>query len=191
MSIEKIIQKINAETAAEINKILTEARTIAAELKKKGEMEAASQLEQVRDQGNKRITIMRNIHLSEARRVTRRSILGAKEELIQESFTRAKEQLKSLTGEQYRGIMNQLIKDSLALVGNKGIARVTREEDKAIVSANPGITVMPELAPGIGGFILVSPDGKIFVDNTFDAILERKKEDIRTEVANILYPEEG
>ena len=190
MSIENIIQKINAETAAEINNILTEARTIAAELKKKGDMETASQLEQVRDQGNKRITIMRNIHLSEARRVTRSSILGAKEELIQESFTRAKEQLKSLTGEQYKSIMSQLIKDSMALVGDKSAATVTREEDKAIVSANPGITVKPELAPGIGGLILASQDGKIVVDNTFEAILERKKEDIRTEVANILYPEE-
>jgi V/A-type H+-transporting ATPase subunit E len=191
MSIEKIIQKINAETAAEINKILTEARAIAADLKKKGDMETASQLEHVRDQGNKRLTIMRNIHLSEARRVTRRSILGAKEELIQESFKRAKEQLQSLTGEQYKNIMNQLIKDSMALVGDKGVATVTREEDKAIVSANPGITVKPELTTGIGGLMIASPDGKIVVDNTFDAILERKKEDIRTEVANILYPEEG
>jgi V/A-type H+-transporting ATPase subunit E len=146
-------------------------------------------LDQVKNEGDKRVTIMRNIHLSEARRVARRITLGAKEELIDECFSKAKEQLRSLTGEEYKNVLVQLIKDSLPLIGESGTVKLTREEDKSILSSFPNLTQKPGLVQGLGGIILESSDGKIVVDNTFDAILERKKEDIRTEVAKILFPE--
>ncbi len=190
MSIEKIIQKIETETASDIDKIVKEAQKAANEIKTKYKKELATELNHIRDQGKKRITIMRNIHLSEARRASRRGILSAKEELIEECFTRAKERLRTLSGDEYRRVMTKLIDQSLNLVGNHGVALVTREEDKAILSSYQNITVKPELIPGLGGVILESVDGKIVVDNTFDAILNRQKEDIRTEVAKILYPDE-
>lgn len=189
MTIDKIIQKIEAETAAEVKEILTNAQKTANEIKKGASKELAVKLKNIKVQGEKRVTIMRNIHLSEARRMTRRSILGAKEELIQKSFDEAKNKLRSLTGEQYRQVLLRLVKESLPLVGTKAVATVTREEDKAVVSSVPNITVKPKLAQGLGGLIIESADGKIVVDNTFDAILERQIEEIRTEVANLLYPD--
>jgi V/A-type H+-transporting ATPase subunit E len=189
MTIDKIIQKIEAETEAEAKEILTNAQNTAKEIKKEASKELAEKLDHIKDQGEKRVTIMRNIHLSEARRMTRRSILGAKEELIQKSFEEAKNKLRSLTGEQYRQVLMKLVKESLPLVGAKAVAKVTREEDKAILRTVPNITVKPELASGLGGLIIESADGKIVVDNTFDAILERQIEEIRTEVANLLFPD--
>lgn len=191
MTIEKIIEKINAETTADVNKILKDAHRNAKEIKKNFGKELSLQINQIYEQGQKRITIMRNIHLSEARRATRRRILKAKEELIEECFKQAREHLRSLTGEDYQRVMTRLITESLKLVGNSGVATLTREEDKAILSSYQKITVKPKLAPSLGGLIMESTDGKIVVDNTFEAILDRKKEDIRTEVASILFPEEN
>ena len=190
MTIEKIIQKIEAETNAEVKDIIDEARRTASGLKKDADKELAQKLKQLKDQGEKRITIMRNIHLSEARRKTRRSVLSAKEELIEKCFNEAKERLRNLSGDKYRSIMTNLVKESLALVGDSAVATLTRAEDKSILSVYPKINVKSELHKGLGGLIMESADGKIVVDNTFDAILERQMEEIRTEVANILYPEE-
>jgi vacuolar-type H+-ATPase subunit E/Vma4 len=189
MTIDKIIEKINAETAAEVDKILKDAKLTATKLRKEANSELTVKLNQIREQGKKRTTIMRNIHLSEARRMTRRSILGAKEEMISECFERASEQLRNLSGEEYRRVLQRLINQSLKLVGNNAVATLTREQDKAILSVFPSIKIKSELAKGIGGIILESADGNFVVDNTFDAILERQMEEIRTEVANILYPE--
>jgi V/A-type H+-transporting ATPase subunit E len=190
MTIENIIKKIESETVAEINNILNDAKAKASELQKEANAMLAEELNQIQNEGKKRITIMRNIHLSEARRMARRTILSAKEELITQCFNQAKDRLSALSGEEYRNVMVQLINNSLPLIGNKGKVRLTREEDKAILSSYPNLSISSGLASGFGGLILESDDGSVVVDNTFNAILERKKEDVRTEVASILFPEE-
>lgn len=190
MTIENILKKIETETKTEVNKILKEIQNETNIIKTEAKKELDAKLNQVKEQGKKRIEIMRNIHLSEARRAARRITLSAKEELIEECFTQAKERLKGLTGEEYRNVMAGLVKESLTLVGDRGVATLTRENDKAILSSFSNITLKSKLAQGLGGLIMESTDGKIVVDNTFDAILERQKDDIRTEVAKILYPEE-
>ncbi len=187
MTIENIIKKIEMETAKEVNKILHEAGVKVQELQAEANKELTDELNKIRDEGNKRITIMRNIHLSEARRVSRREILSAKENLIDECFRQAKDRLKSLSGEEYNNVLRGLINESLPLIGEKGKVTLTRAEDKALLSSFPNLTVNPNLASGLGGILLESYDGKIVVNNTFDAILERRKEDIRTEIANILF----
>jgi V/A-type H+-transporting ATPase subunit E len=189
MTIENIIKKIEEETLAEVNKILKEANTSAKSLQTEANKTLSEKLNQIKNEGDKKITIMRNIHLSEARRIARRNILRAKEDLIDECFHQASDKLKDLTGEEYRNVMVQLINDSMPLINNKGFATLTREEDRIILSQFPNLKVKGQIIPGLGGLLLESEDGKIVVDNTFDAILERRKEDIRTEVANILFPE--
>ena len=187
MTIKNIIQKIEAETKTEVDNILQDARDEANSLR--AGSEKAVRLGRLREQGKKRITIMRNIHLSEARRTKRRTILGAKEELINDCFEQAKGQLKELKGTDYQKVIKRLLDESKALIGANGIVTITREEDRAFITTIPNIKVKSDLASGLGGFIIESSDGKIVVDNTFDAILDRQKEDVRTSVANILYPE--
>ncbi|WP_455392963.1 V-type ATP synthase subunit E [[Eubacterium] cellulosolvens] len=190
MTIEKIIQKIESETKTEVDKILAEAQQTVKALKAESTKELSENLNQIKAQGDKRVKIMRNIHLSEARRITRKNIQSAKEELIQLCFDQAKDRLRNLKGEEYKKVLARLVRQSMELVGQAAVATVTREEDKVNLRAFPHITVKPELAPGLGGLIMASADGKVVVDNTFDAILDRQLEEIRTEVAKILFPEE-
>ena len=44
-----------------------------------------------------------------------------------------------------------------------------------------------EKRDAMGGVTLVSKDGKIRIDNTFDGILERLRDDIRIGTARILF----
>lgn len=189
MTIENIIRKIQSETSAEVTKIINDAQQQAKELVAEANKSFTEKQAQIESQGKKRVTIIRNIHLSEARRTARRTELSAKEEIINQCFQQASEKLRALTGVEYKKVMDRLISESMELIGDKGVVTLTREEDKTILSSYPNLKIKDSIVPGLGGLIIESADGKIIVDNTFNAIVERKKEDIRTEVANILYPE--
>ena len=190
MTIENIIKKIEAETNAEIKNIMKDANQEVKKLKVEAKKQLTEAVGLTRKQGEKRIAINRNIHLSEARRLANKIFLDAKEDIIRDCFDQAKERLGKLSGGKYQKVLENLLKESLPLVGGKGVASLTREDDKTFVRSFPNVEIKPSLVPGFGGFILESTDGKIVVDNTFNAILERNYEDIRTEVANILYSEE-
>ena len=189
MTIENIIKKIQSETSAEVSKIINDAQQKAKELVAEANKSFTEKQAQLEAQGNKKITIVHNIHLSEARRTARRTEASAKEEIINKCFLEASEKLRALTGAEYKKVMDRLISESMELIGDKGVVTLTREEDKGILSSYPNLKIKDSIMPGLGGIIIESANGKIVVDNTFNAILERKKEDIRTEVANILYPE--
>jgi len=45
-----------------------------------------------------------------------------------------------------------------------------------------------ETIHAIGGIILHSADGRITVDNTFEGLLNRKKDEIRIHVGKLLFP---
>jgi len=62
---------------------------------------------------------------------------------------------------------------------------VSKDEDKEIAK-NLGLKVTGNVDAS-GGIILTSGDGQITLDNTFDGILERKKNRIRIKVGKLLF----
>jgi vacuolar-type H+-ATPase subunit E/Vma4 len=62
---------------------------------------------------------------------------------------------------------------------------VSKDEDKEIAK-NLGLKVTGNVDAS-GGIILKSGDGQITLDNTFDGILERKKDRIRIKVGKLLF----
>ena len=189
MTIEAIIDRINKETSENINKILQASSQESHKVMKHAEKDLKHELGIERKKSSKNIEITRNIHLSNARRIARRTVLGKKEELINQCFDQAKAQLKELSGEEYSKTIRRLIKDGMNLIGNEALAIPSKDEDLTIIKEFSNLTLSDERTGAIGGIILKSKDGKIIVNNTFDAILERYKEDIRTEVANALFSE--
>ena len=65
------------------------------------------------------------------------------------------------------------------------MAIVSKDEDKEIAK-NLGLKVTGNVDAS-GGIILTSGDGQITLDNTFDGILERKKDRIRIKVGKLLF----
>jgi vacuolar-type H+-ATPase subunit E/Vma4 len=189
MTIEAIIDKINKETSENINKILKASKQESQKVHAKAKSDLDRELLQEQKKSEKNIEITRNIHLSNARRIARRSVLGKKEELINECFSQAKAQLKELSGDEYRTTIRKLITEGVKLIGTEAVAIPSKDEDLAIIKEFSNLTLSNERTGAIGGVILRSKDGKTVVNNTFDAILERYKDDIRTEVANALFSE--
>ncbi len=189
MTLEAIINKINKETSENVNKILKASKKESEKINRQARKELQLELEQERKKAEKSREIIRNIHLSNARRIARRTVLGKKEELINECFDQAKVSLQQLSGDEYNKTIRKLINNGMKLIGNEAVVIPSKEDDLRIISEFSTLTVSNERTGAIGGVILQSKDGKVIVNNTFEAIIERYKDDIRAEVANVLFSE--
>ncbi|HAV20449.1 MAG: V-type ATP synthase subunit E family protein [Bacillota bacterium] len=167
-------------------KILQEAQ---AEADKKREQELAEARGKARENARRILTL--------ADLDARRKLLAAKEELIEEAFSSAKERLASLEPEVYRDYLKQSL---LEVVRDTGGDVIMSERDRSTLGKEIIDEVNAELAKGnhkgrvqladtsgdfIGGFILSS--GKVEVNCTFDAILAREYESLLIDVASILF----
>ncbi|HID25744.1 MAG TPA: V-type ATP synthase subunit E, partial [Thermoplasmata archaeon] len=46
-----------------------------------------------------------------------------------------------------------------------------------------------QMVKAVGGVIMKSRDGRVTVDNTFEGVLKRKENEIRTEIGTLLFTE--
>lgn len=185
MAIEKIITKIKEDGEKEARKILNEARRNAEEILEKEQIEIEKEKEKKLERGKKEIETKKNIIISSAKRNSRKKILETKEEIINKCFDLAKKELEELKGEKYKEIIKKQIEDGKKIIGEELIILPSREEDISMLS-NLGLKI-GEKRDAMGGVTLVSKDGKIRIDNTFDGILERLRDDIRIGTARILF----
>lgn len=185
MAIEKIITKIKEDGEEEARKILSEARKEAKDIFEKKQIEIEKDKEKKLTVGKKEIKTKTNIIISGAKRNSRKKILETKEEIINNCFSIAQNELKELEGEKYKEIIIKLIKEGEKVLGNGFIVLPSREEDIELLSSLS--VIIGEKREAIGGITLVSKDGKISIDNTFDGILERLRDDIRIGAAKILF----
>lgn len=185
MAIEKIITKIKEDAEEKARNILTEAREKAKEILEKEQKEIKKLKEKKLSSGKKEIETKKNILISSAKRSSRKKILETKEEIINNCFTSSHNELRKLDGKDYQEIITRLLAEGKKIIGSDLIVIPSREEDISMLSSI-GVT-MGEKRDAMGGVILVSKDKKISIDNTFDGILDRLKDDIRIGAAKILF----
>lgn len=195
--VDRIIGKIESDARAEMQRIKAdaaqEAKKILDEARKTGEQGHSRILER----GKKDIDTLVNRIKSGARIDARRTIIGAKDQVISRCFAEAREALDKLTNtKKYETVLRNLIDDGAKLIGNDIIV-FSNKKDKSIVKkvtssmSKKGvkISVGKENIDTIGGVVIKSKSGDIMVNNTFEARLERQKSELRYEVSKILYEE--
>jgi V-type H+-transporting ATPase subunit E len=187
MTLEAIIAKIEKETSENVNEILEASKQESEKKLNKAQQELRNELEQEKKKAERNREVIRNIHLSNARRMARRTVLSEKEKLINSCFDHAKISLKELGELEYKKTVRRLITEGMKLIGKETIVIPSKDDDLSVISEFSNLTISNERTGAIGGIILKSKDGKIIVNNTFEAILERYKDDIRTKVASILF----
>ena len=126
-------------------------------------------------------------------------MLEDKEKYIQQTFEIALNDLKKLSdSSDYPRILSSLIVDAGIGLGGGDLMAKVREVDLALIKpddladeitskigTNTNLELVVAVGSPIGGAIV--QQGSTWVDNTFESIFERKKRDIRTEVARILF----
>lgn len=194
--VEKIVNKINQDARSEASKIVGEAEEEAEKKKNEAESKSEEIYQEIierykREAGQEKQRIVANAKLQK-----RKEILDAREEVIQESFQKAREKLENLPSKEYKKILENLILEAMEAIDGDAEVMVRKEDGKAVnknflqklsKEAGHNIEKSKENISAVGGVVVRSKDGKIEVDNTFDTRLERYRGEMRREVAKILF----
>ena len=185
MTAEKIIERIKKDSEKEIQLIIEEAEQQASGIIKDAKKEAEHECEKVIADGKRHGENLKKILVSKAGQDAKREAMKAKEKIIEECFTKAYQKLSGFSGEEYKKIVTNLTEKGLKKLSGECFAIVSKDEDKEIAK-NLGLKVTGNVDAS-GGIVLKSTDGQITLDNTFDGILERKKDKIRVKVGKLLF----
>jgi V/A-type H+-transporting ATPase subunit E len=194
---EKLKEKILSEAGGEAEQLLSAAKQRAAQAVTRGEQQAESKrkalLEQARLQAEERRRRARTIAGLEARK----AILAAKEEMIEETFSKALIRLQRLPAKDYQEIILPMLLVA-AQSGNEEVIispddseRFTPEflakvnKELAGQGKQGNLKLAAETRRLQGGFVLRA--GELEINSSFDALLRMQREQLEPEVAAALF----
>ncbi|MGL6297887.1 MAG: V-type proton ATPase subunit E [Methanobacteriaceae archaeon] len=206
---DKIVSNIMSKAQSEAGVIIQEAEAKATSIKEAGNKKAEAEKQKILNNANKQAEMKYQQILSEAKMNSRRAELGAREELIEDAFEKAKEELKiiaSTTDSNYTNSLVAIVKEAALEIGGGDLVLYVKSEDvnkiegsiasiasdiKAETGKDTNITISDnidgESVNIIGGAIVKTKDGDIEVNNTIEARMLRFKKVLRAEVAKVLF----
>ena len=194
--IEKITQRLDTETQAEIDRVLDQAKDAAAQAvaryQAQADREAADRKARNEKAAAEREERLVSVAQMEARKVT----LGAKQEMVEQAFDLALRKLCEMPDERYIATAAGLLAE--AAPDGKGTVIFSEQERKRIGQASVDaanaklgekgkLTLSSETRNIRGGFILVN--GSVEVNCTFETLVRLQKGSMSGEVAKLLFPE--
>ena len=197
--IARIKEKILEEAREEKQKIIDSAKAQARDIKAKQEQEANQIRKEMLERAKKEADDKKRRILSMAQLENRKAILRIKQQIIDEVFLKAKANFQQMPDEDYKDLIGKMLVKSV-IKGDEEV--IISEKDRNRISQEFLDTINEYLqsqgrkgnlkigkTPGqmIGGFILKSE--KLEVNNTFDSLINREREELETEIAKILFEE--
>ena len=185
MTVEKIIQRIKDDATKESKKIIKEVEQQAKELIKREKQDAEQEAQKILANGKAESDNTKKILISKANQNVKQNILTAKEKLIDECFQKAQQQLAKLNEKDYKDMITTLIKQGKDKLGSNCIIIPSRPIDKQIAQQHK-LNVKGSVTAS-GGILIKNHDETITIDNTFEGILKRKKDELRIHIGKLLF----
>ena len=193
--IEKITQRIETDTQAEIDRILGDARAEADDITDRYQAQANNEAAELAAKNQKAAAEREERLVSTAQMEARKVGLAAKQEMVEKAYDLALEKLCSMPDEQYvKTVADLLVQAAPNGRGAVIFAPAERERigEAAVRAANEKLhggklTLAEETRPLKGGFIL--SDGKVEVNCSFDTLVRLQKTETAGEVAKRLFSE--
>ena len=185
MSVEKIINQIQEDSQKEVNQIIKDAEIHSKKIINEYIEKAKKESKDIIENGKKQSDGIKKILISKASQDAKRAITKSREKIIEDCFNKAQDKLNDLKGKEYENFISNIIKDSIKKIGKNFSVLYSREEDKKIIQ-KLGFKSTGKVESS-GGVIIISNDGKIKLDNTFEGILKRRKDQIRLKVGKLLF----
>ncbi|MCK9375361.1 MAG: V-type ATP synthase subunit E [Syntrophobacterales bacterium] len=196
--VELLCQAINTQAQEEAEKISTQAQAEADRRQSDAEGRRQEVLAKTRAEVEAQAKLAARSRIDRAELESKRQISQTKETCLAEIFTQAQTRLQAwrdtpaygdwlragltaalgqLEGEQFRITANPeearwLTPDLLGKVSRERACRLELVAD-------------PELTPG--GFVVAQSDGRVRVDQTFQGLIDRRREALRAEIAGKLW----
>ena len=197
---DKIVSSIMSEAQGKADIIMQDANAEVSKITADAEKTAESEKNKILDNGKKQSDMRYQQIISEAKMNARRAELGAKEEVIEEAFTKATDELKSIASSgsgEYDDSLSKMIKEAVDELGSNDLILQLNEADtnkfKSQLDSSSTFQIddikfqLGEPIDAIGGAIVKTKSGDIEVNNTIESRLERFRSVLRSEVANVLF----
>ncbi|HHW49562.1 MAG TPA: hypothetical protein GXX14_13250 [Clostridiaceae bacterium] len=191
--IERILDEARRQAQANVEKAEKEAEAILRAAKEKAEEKERIALEKARINADEKKRRM----IASAELDAKKERLKAKQEIIESAFNMAIEKLNSLPEDQYFDILADMM---AGIVKGESCEIILSGRDKERLNAAylnnirnrlkekgyaGNVDVSSETRDIKGGFILKM--GDIEINNSFDAILRMKRDELEPEVVKILF----
>lgn len=196
--IEKITGRIAEDVGREIDELTAEARRQADEIAARYDAQAKRECEDILARGRRNADERVERLASVAQLECRKLELAAKQELLQQSFDAALEELCALPQERYATLLSTLAVEASSS-GRERMILSARDADRLgediVKAANAALqkagrrgelTLSQETRPIPGGFILA--EGDVELNCAFDTLIRLQREKLEKEVAAILFP---
>jgi len=187
MSLDSLIERIEHDASREAEQAIEQAEQRADDIIREAREQAEKEAEDIRSQGEKQAARVHDKALAVARRKAREARRQAKEDVMQDCLQQVRRQLAEAHGDAYERHVRQSIQQGKERFGDCAVL-VSRDVDEDI-AASLDVPVEGNI-DSIGGVIVKSTDGARQLDETFEAILERRMGDIRILMAEHLFEEE-
>lgn len=194
--LEKIIEVIEADSKANIEKIMAEANEETEKILSLARKEAKEKCAEISAKTENQVKIILNRAQSGANLIKRQMILEAKLKMINEIIDKAKSKLSSLSNTDYFNTILQIIKkhahpqEGIIIFSEYDLKRIPNDFEKNLENTlkdikNAALTISKEAAPIDGGFILVY--GDIEENCSFKALFNNAKEELQDKVNAFLF----
>lgn len=190
--IDKITQRIGADTQAEIDRILADAAAQAEAAADKFRTQAEAEDRDLLAKSERAAAEREERLVSAAQMEARKTVLAAKQAVMEETYAKALEKLRNLPEARYVEVLTELLLQAAPHgVGEVLFSAQDRETvGQAAVDAANGksggkLTLSGETAPIQGGFIL--KDGNVEVNCAFDTLVRLQKAETAGQVAQRLF----
>lgn len=195
MSIEKITTAIIEEATAESEQILNSAAIkssgVIDQLKKRIKIETEEAVAAAKEEREKIISRRKSVADIDAKKI----VLQKKQELIDKSFDDAIESLLSMEEGKYIDFLANLGKSSGFKEGNLIFNEKERDAigEKVVAKLQADVTggqfkLSQETRNLKGGYMLQK--GQIYINNSVEAIVDEKRQELTGDVASIMFPPE-
>ncbi len=207
--VDKIISHLEAKAEEEISETLLKARAEANAIIKAAQEKADREAERVLSNGERVASLEGQKIIAEARINVRRKRMDSQEEAIVASFEAAKKALEELAEKgkrdnlTYKDIMFNLIVSASEIVAgnklelvfnqrdsktfNKEMLREARESVKKRTGREISLSLTGDAIQCLGGVVVRDLEKQVEVDNTLETKLNQLKENLRVDVAKILF----
>jgi len=193
MALEDILQAMELEARAEIEKVMAQAEAEAASIAAQAEEEARAINERHHSSALARLQNERWRPIHKARFAATREVAEAREALIEEAFAAAGEELARLRqSPRYPESFRRLVREIVNELGPR-LHLLVDVRDEALarrIAAEMGLEA--EISTGLktaGGLEASTLDGRVTVVNTFESRLELGRSPLRGRIASLLVAE--
>jgi V/A-type H+-transporting ATPase subunit E len=187
---DKIASSILSDAQSEADALIQQTEKEAASIIDDGQKTAELEKEKILDDAKKQSDMKYHQIISEAKMNARRAQLEAREEVIEDAFKEAKEELKKIaatSSDEYLQALTDIIKEAAVEIGGGDLTVHLKSEDadkikdsfgkiQADVESDTGETTTLEIGENIktiGGAVVKTKSGQIEVNNTIEARMLR------------------